>query len=184
MIHAFLRFQAPAPALAPALALVAALALGACAADSAGVGSTPAPAAGETIAVSVGPCFGFCPVYQVSIAPGGAVAFVGERHTEVIGERKAAAGAATYTAVARDLALFRPADGTTARVECEAAITDTSSTTITWTDAAGRQTVATHQRGCSGGPGKALDDVLGALPERLGIAGWAKQVTRPGVSRG
>lgn len=168
----------------PALALAAALALGACAADSSGVEPTPAPAAGETIAIAVGPCFGFCPVYEVSIAPGGAVTFTGERHTEVTGKREAAKGAATYTAVARDLAPFRPADGTTARVECDAAITDTSSYTITWTDTAGRQTVATHQRGCHGGPGQALDVLLGDLPERLGIAGWAKQVTRPGVSRG
>ncbi|MGF7146763.1 streptogramin lyase [Sphingomonas zeicaulis] len=180
MIHTSFRSRA----LAPAVALVGALALGGCAAESSGVGPTPAPAAGETIAVSVGPCFGFCPVYQVSIAPDGAVTFTGERHTEVIGERKATAGAATYEAVAHDLAPFRPADGTTARVDCEAAITDTSTYTITWTDASGRQTVATHQSRCSGGPGKALDAVLGRLPEQLGIAGWAKQVTRPGVSRG
>ena len=136
------------------------------------------------ITVSVGPCFGFCPVYDVTVSEKGDVHFSGKRHTAIVGDRDRTAGAAVYGAFARDLAPFRPADGTTARVECTAAISDTSSYTITWTAADGRRTVATHQRGCIGGPGKALDGVLAKLPGDLGIADWAKQTTRPGLSRG
>jgi hypothetical protein len=136
------------------------------------------------ITVSVGPCFGFCPVYDVTVSEKGDVHFSGKRHTAFVGDRDRTGGAAVYGALARDLATFRPADGTTAQVECTAAISDTSSYTIIWTAADGRMTVATHQRGCIGGPGKALDGVLAKLPGDLGIADWAKQTTRPGLSRG
>lgn len=141
-------------------------------------------ASAETVSVSVGPCFGFCPVYDVRIAPDGSVVFTGDRHTSVLGERRRSAGASTYSSVVRDLAPFRPATGTEVAVACEAAISDTSSYTVTWTDAAGRRTVATHRSGCTGGPGHQLDAVLRGLPERLGVVDWARQVTRPGASRG
>lgn len=163
------------------------VALGACTAQSAPpitAGSKPADAAAETIAISVGPCFGFCPVYDTTIAPDGTVRFEGKRHTVVVGARQRSAGRATYDAIAADLRRFRPQDGTSAQVECTAAITDTSGYTITWTDAAGRTTTATHQRGCRGGPGQALDGILATLPMKLGIEDWARQITRPGESRG
>jgi len=168
-----------------AACLTGALALGGCAGSEPAV-STGAPNAlpAETIAISVGPCFGFCPVYDVSFTPAGVVTFDGKRHTEVLGERSRAGGKGAYRALAAALAPYRPADGTTARVECSAAISDTSSFTITWTASSGRQTVATHQRGCRSGPGQELDRVLEDLPSKLGIADWAKQVTRPGASRG
>jgi hypothetical protein len=69
-------------------------------------------------------------------------------------------------------------------VECTAAVSDTSPFTVTWTDAAGHKTSATVQSGCPGGPGQALVALLRSAPERLGIADWAKQTTRPGASRG
>lgn len=167
------------------LAVAGVFSLAACSQQSAGPVSAPPPAAvPETIAIAVGPCFGFCPVYDVRVAPAGSVTFEGQRHTAVLGVKERQAGEKTYRALAEALAPFRPAHGTTARVECDAAISDTSSYTITWTDTAGRTTTATHQRGCSGGPGQALDGVLKNLPERLGIEGWAAQVTRPGTSRG
>ena len=165
------------------LALTALLALGGCAAGQGGAGK-PMPAAGETIGISVGPCFGFCPVYDVSVSPDGTIAFTGRRHTAVLGERRRSAGPATYRSLARDLAPFRPADGTEARVSCEAAISDTPSYTITWNAAGGRKTTATHQGGCPDGPGKALDAVLRQLPEQLGITDWTTQIARPGASRG
>ena len=65
----------------PKLALASALlSLGACAATSTPPETASQPAA-ETIAVSVGPCFGFCPVYKVAVSPAGMVTFTGERHT-------------------------------------------------------------------------------------------------------
>ena len=138
----------------------------------------------ETIAISVGPCFGFCPVYNVGIVPKGKITFEGLRHTVVLGERQREAGAAAYRALSADLAPYRPQTGTSTAVECEAAISDTSTYTITWTDPHGNQTVARHHRGCSSGPGRALDGLLDSMPSRLGITDWAKQITRPGESRG
>jgi hypothetical protein len=165
------------------LGAMALLGLSACADGDRPSASAPPPSA-ETIAISVGPCFGFCPVYQATVTPAGKVGFSGERHTAVLGARERDAGADVYRALARDLAPFRPADGQTAAVECEAAISDTSRYTITWIKPDGSKTEATHQRGCSGGPGKALDAILRDMDQRLGIADWAKQTTRPGVSRG
>ena len=146
------------------------------------IGAAPAPQ--ETITVALGPCFGFCPVYEASIAPEGGVRFEGQRHTAVLGERTRNVGAAVYDGLKRDLAAFRPAAGTQATVDCTAAVSDTSPYTVTWTDRAGRQTIATVQGGCPGGPGQALIQLLRGVPERLGIAEWARQTTRPGTSRG
>lgn len=143
-----------------------------------------APSTGDIISIAVGPCFGFCPVYKTEISPGGTVVFTGERHTAVLGERRREAGAGVYRSLASDLAAFRPVDGTTQRVECDADVTDTSTYTITWRKPDGREAVATHQSRCSGGPGQTLDILLRTLPAKLGVAAWAKQVTRPGAARG
>ena len=166
------------------LSMPALISLGACASTPQVVMNPPLAGSPETIAVSVGPCFGFCPVYDVALSPNGDVHFSGKRHTAEVGDRDRRSSPEVYRAVAGDLAAFRPADGTTERVPCTAAISDTSSYTITWITADGRRTVATHQRGCSGGPGHELDSVLASLPKRLGIAAWAQQTTRPGSSRG
>lgn len=145
--------------------------------------STSSPTA-ETVTVAVGPCFGFCPVYQVSVAHDGMLRFVGERHTTVIGERTKTIGAAASQALIRDLAPYRPATGSETQVACTAAVSDTSSYTVTWESRDGGKTVATVQDHCPGGPGQSLGALLRTLPTRLGVADWAKQVTRPGVSRG
>lgn len=159
-------------------------AFGGCAAGSATAVATPSAAALESVTISVGPCFGFCPVYDAAIASNGAVTFTGKRHTAVLGERRGRSRFGTYSAVTTALARFRPASGTTMRVECSAEILDTAPYTITWTDANGQRTVATHRSRCSGGTGKELDALLRDLPQQLGIADWARQTTRSGASRG
>ncbi|WP_380784765.1 DUF6438 domain-containing protein [Sphingomonas sp. R86521] len=161
------------------------LMLGACV--SAPTVSTPlasSPAPSETITISVGPCFGFCPVYTASFASDGTARFFGQRHTAVLGERAKDAGAEAYRELARDLAVFQPATGAEAAIECTAAISDTSEYTVTWTGANGRKTVATVPSGCPGGPGNTLVRILRDVPKRLGIEDWTKQTTRPGESRG
>jgi hypothetical protein len=159
-------------------------ALAACATTPGGQASpTPSPLK-ETVTVSVGPCFGFCPVYDVSVTPGGLVQFTGTRHTAVLGHQTRDVGPGAYVDFARDLLRFRPATGTDTAVECSAVVSDTSVVTVTWTSTDGTKTVAKVQSGCPSGPGKALGELLRDLPLRLGIAGWAKQTTRPGVSRG
>ncbi len=152
-------------------------------ASSPTTGSAP-PTPVETITVSVGPCFGFCPVYDVSLSPRGDVTFIGTRHTAVLGTRNRQIDRATGRRIASALAPYRPAGGTTARVDCDAAVTDTPTYSISWTDSAGVQSTANHQGGCPSGKGHELDAVLRDLPTFLGIADWASQKTRPGASRG
>ena len=165
------------------MAVAAALMLGLSACATA-PGAGPQVTGPVDIAVAVGPSFGFCPVYRVSIASSGLVTFIGERHTAVLGRRDRNVGAAAFRAVARDLARFQPASGTTSRIACDVAVTDTSSYTVSWSKADGKQAVASHQSGCPAGEGKSLVEVLSLLPERLGISDWSRQTTRPGASRG
>ncbi len=161
-----------------AIALLGTLTLAACASHPrAQTGSSPV---GETITVAVGPCFGFCPVYTVTITPDGLIRFNGQRHTALLGEQTRAAGKASYRMLARDLAAFRLRSGTEAVVDCTAAVSDTPPLTVTWADAAGGKTTATVQSGCPGGTGRVLVELLRDLPSRLGIADWAKQANRPG----
>lgn len=142
------------------------------------------PATAERLALSVGPCFGFCPVYEVTLFDDGTLRFVGVRHTAMLGTRERRAGRSRFLAMERDLAAYRPTPGSEVAVECAAAVSDTSAFTVTWTDSAGRKASATVQSGCPGGAGKALADLLRDAPKRLGIAQWTKQTTRPGSSRG
>lgn len=169
---------------AKSAALSAVMTLAACATGTPPMASAPNPSSVESVTVSVGPCFGFCPVYDATVASNGLVSFVGRRHTAILGERRRNVGADAYRAVADELAVYRPAAGTEARVECDAAISDTSPYTITWHGSDGQVTVATLQSRCPGGPGARLDAILRGLPSRLGIDGWARQTTRPGESRG
>jgi len=163
-------------------ASVALTALGACTVIA------PAPNVGAgtraSIAISVGPCFGFCPVYDAKITADGAVSFGGIRHTALLGKRERRAGPRTYGALDADLAPFRPVDGATAEISCAAEISDMPTYTITWTGTDGQKTVATHHAGCSEGAGRDFDIVLRGVPRRLGIEEWMKQTTWPGVSRG
>lgn len=147
-----------------------------------GDGITSSPT--SVVSVSVGPCFGFCPVYDVAFDTEGVVRFSGERHTAVLGKRERKGDPATSRALHAELRRFRPAAGTTAIVECTNAVSDTSSYKIIWTEPDGGQTTATAQRGCAGGPGRDLGAILESLPQRLGIAEWAQQTTRSGEPRG
>jgi hypothetical protein len=172
------------PYLSQIAILTSVIALGACAGDRSSVLKSGAPNDREAVTVSVGPCFGFCPVYEVAIRSDGTIAFTGERHTAVLGDRTRHATREIYRSLITDLGRFRPADGETARIACAAAISDTSTYTITWSDAAGVKTTAVLASRCPSGPGHKLDAILGSLPQRLGIAAWTKQTTRPGASRG
>ena len=158
--------------------------LSACAAAGGdGPGSAPAPASRETISYSIGPCFGFCPVYTAAIAPDGKVHFDGARHTAVLGARDIRAAPSAFAAVSAALADYRPATGTTAETQCEQQISDQQHTTITWTAADGTKTVLEHDKGCRSARNEKLNAVIGELPAKLGIADLAKQQTRPGASR-
>ncbi|MBC7166404.1 DUF6438 domain-containing protein [Phenylobacterium sp.] len=134
-----------------------------------------APAAGETISLSVGPCFGFCPVYSVEVTPGGHVVFEGERHTGVEGRREAQAPDGGYAAVARALAPYRPATGASEQTTCERQATDMSHYTVVWTAADGTKTTLNHDGGCMSAKNAKLMEALKATPQRLGVEGWVRK---------
>lgn len=140
--------------------------------------------AAETIAISRGPCFGFCPVYTLRLAADATLVFDGARHTAALGERRKTIDQATYRAVAADLARFRPKDMGTRDVACQIVVSDQASYEVTWSDASGGQRTIRYAGGCREGEGAALEALLRALPERLGIADWAGQKTYPGATRG
>src|SRR3546814_16302346 len=99
-------------------------------------GESTAPR-GEAIAISRGPCFGFCPVYDVAVSPGGRVDFEGTRNTVVLGTRSRSAGKAAYRKVSRSLAPPRPATGQDVEFQCTAQHTATPLFPIEWTSAPG-----------------------------------------------
>lgn len=167
-----------------ALSLVSALTLTAALGACATIPADRPPVGAETIRYSVGPCFGFCPVYTVAVTPDGHVAFDGERHTATLGKQEKDGGAQAYRTMSKALAAYRPATGTTADTECESRMSDQQHYRIVWTAADGTETVLQHDRGCRSTQNDQLNKTLEALPSKLGIADWAKQTTRPGVGRG
>lgn len=160
------------------------LCIAAAATGCVGTPPTAATPPAETISLSVGPCFGFCPVYDASISSDGTVEFVGRRHTAVLGERRRAVDARVYREIANAVSEFRPTSGTETAVDCTSAVSDTSQYRITWTGSAGTRTSATVAGGCPGGAGRRLVELLQTLPTKFGIAEWTQQTTRPGESRG
>lgn len=144
----------------------------------------PSLPAGEEIRISRGPCFGFCPVYSVAVAPGGQVQFKGERHTAVLGPRSRSVGPAAYEAVRESLAPLRPASGTTENLECDAAATDMSQVTVEWVSASGQRTSLSYNMGCRSEKGLDISRSVEAQLQTLGVDGWAAQKTWPGATRG
>ena len=155
----------------------------------AGLGVSNVAAAKEqrphpALSVSFGPCFGFCPVYDVKIEADGTVLFHGERHTAVLGDRRVRTTPATYRRVLRSVASFRPANSMKANTQCLNQATDHAQVKIIWKNANGRETVLEHDRGCLSPTNTRLNAAVDQLPELLGVAEYAKQTQRPGVSRG
>lgn len=138
----------------------------------------------ETIHYTVGPCMGYCPVYNVMVTPSGMVSFNGERHTATLGMRLRSIKTSEYLSVLSELAPHRPASGTHTETECKTRASDLPHHRITWTGADGRMTTLEHYQGCRSPANDALSSVLDGLPGKLGIGELARQVTRPGASRG
>ena len=166
------------------LGAAAALALSACAPTPHIAGTAPIPYTQESIANSVGPCFGFCPVYTVSVAPDGTTIFDGTRHTALLGRKLGGVGPAAYARLATSLAAYRPATGTTTRTICDAEASDLSDYHIVWTAPDGTRTMLDHNKGCRSARNTALNALLDEAPQTLGIADVSAQTTRPGASRG
>jgi hypothetical protein len=164
---------------------VAVLLIGVVAACSPGpraVGGTPTPygepaaAAAEPPVVTLErtPCFGTCPVYQVSISRSGTVRFVGKHHVIREGEATAEIPAARVDSLLRELeagGYFGFADAyVMSSPACGQYATD-SPTVITSVSAGGRTKTIRHDFGCDGAP-----EELGRLERRIdevaSTAGW------------
>lgn len=138
----------------------------------------------ESISVSTGPCFGYCPIYDLTVDSNGLVKFHGERHTVLLGDRELQRSPTTYEEANVLLAPFRPADASASQTKCDETITDGQTYEITWTSAIGRKTVLRHNRGCLSAQNAKLNQALDRLPVLLGVEDLSKQITRPGISRG
>lgn len=147
--------------------------------------SAEAPAAqGEQIVISMGPCFGFCPVYMVSLSPDGLVRFDGLRHTAVTGPQTRTVPRSTYEEVRLAIAPLRPSTGAEREWPCPQRPTDTSQLTLEWLDDQGHRTVLRYGKGCPTADGEMIERLVDHQLEVLGVAEWARQETRPGVPRG
>ncbi len=137
--------------------------------------STPAPASAEENAGPVAtlertPCFGTCPVYQVSIFRDGTVKFVGKQHVKQKGEATVSVSRGAVDSLLAELesaGFFDFADEYVMdSPACGPYATD-SPTVITSLATGGRTKRIRHDYGCSGAPAELrpleqkIDDVAG-----------------------
>jgi hypothetical protein len=120
-----------------------------------GCATVPADSDGEAARISyaTGPCFGACPVFELTVASDGAGTFNGKRFTAAAGERAFAATPAQFAAFAEALAPYRPESGEV-RYErgsplCPRAATDQTSVNVTWTEADGDTQSLYYYFGCN-----------------------------------
>ena len=149
------------------LALAALLALPACAAM--------APAVPENIVFETGPCYGACPVYQVTVNSDGTGWFEGRRFTAVTGSRPFRATPAQYRAFARQLEPLRPASGAVrySGDGCRSMATDLPSTEVTWRSPRGAQSLYFYH-GCDMERNRAIAERLNAAPGLLPIGDFIR----------
>ena len=143
----------------------------------------PQLAPAEQISIARGACFGFCPVYELRTLPGSAVEFKGLRHTATLGSRIREVEPSVLAGLKSRLAPYKPSRGQ-AEFACEHARSDQATYTVRWEDSKGRVETLTFDSGCATPAGQALDAILESAADSVGFAADAKQVTRPGTSRG
>ncbi|WP_125256786.1 DUF6438 domain-containing protein [Brevundimonas fluminis] len=121
----------------------------------------------DVIRVSVGPCYGPCPIYDLVIASNGVARFrartfqrAGRVQTRVVGVER-------YEAVATALAAYRPPN---TLPPCGEGWTDAQEYTITWTDRSGETVQLDHYSGDGCPESEALTDVLLTIPTVAGVA--------------
>ena len=145
-----------------ALLLVAAASLAASA-----EAQSPTRSPVRSITYETGPCFGRCPVYEVTVYSNGRATFTGRRFTAVVGTREFRVPAGTYLRLARHLAPIRPArDIRYSGDQCRAMATDLPSATVIWREPAGRRSLYFYY-GCDMQRNRALAERLRRAPDLL-----------------
>lgn len=129
----------------------------------------------ETITFETGPCFGFCPVYRVTVNSNGTGTFEGRHHTAVTGTRSFRLRPGQYQVFARHLAPLRPARGTIryAGERCRIAATDLPSAEVTWRSRRGTQGLYFYY-GCDMQKNRAIAARLTAAPGLLPIGAFIR----------
>lgn len=134
--------------------------------------TVPAEAGGlGSISYETGPCFGACPVYQVTVNADGTGTFDGRRFTTVTGRRTFTVTSAQWRAFSTHLAPHRP-DGEEVigpgHARCRMQATDHPSATVTWNDGPGGDRLAFYF-GCHDAENETLARALEAAPTLLPI---------------
>ena len=169
---------------APGIArLLLAVAVGACAPRTPAVEAAPdsstaqsgAPG-GDSAAVTLErtPCFGTCPVYRVSVAPSGAVRFVGTHHVARQGAATADMGRERVDSLVRALeagGYFGFADEYVMNAPACGQYATDSPTVITSVTAGGRTKRIRHDYGCFAAP-RDLSALERLIDEAAGTAAW------------
>ncbi|WP_188823949.1 DUF6438 domain-containing protein [Novosphingobium indicum] len=133
----------------------------------------------EELIISRGPCHGFCPVYRVSVTPGGLVSFDGMQHTALLGSRTRAVSRKVYEEVSRAILPMRPPTGSVRDWRCEHQPTDTSLITLEWQREDGTRTVLRYKLGCRSADGAMIERLIERQLQRLGVVGWLRQASPP-----
>jgi hypothetical protein len=167
-------------ALGASLTLVALACSGRPGGQSADTTSTPAPAAASTGPVATlerTPCFGTCPVYEVSIFRDGTVRFVGKQHVKQQGGATATVSPAAVDSLVAELAsagYFDFADDYVMDAPACGLYATDSPIVITSLTADGRTKRIRHDYGCSGAPAE-----LRSLEQRIdAVAGSSRWIAR------
>ena len=138
-------------------------------------GPTPPPAAKPlSITYATGPCFGFCPVYTVTVSADGTGRFNGALNTSAKGPRDFKVSPAQFKAFADALAPWRPVgDRRIAPGEpgCKQPATDLPSVTVDWKGAGPAGSLYFYY-GCGREAPKGMANALGHAPDALPIAAF------------
>ncbi|MBX7489831.1 hypothetical protein K3177_15085 [Qipengyuania sp. GH25] len=131
--------------------------------------------------MTAGPCFGFCPVYELSLFPDDMARFTGIRHTQLIGTAKHRVSRIEAERIRSALKPFEPASDRT--FPCANARTDATDYTITWQTEDDEHTLV-FDSGCADPEARSLNELLQGLPASLGFLEEGRQVIREGATRG
>lgn len=149
-----------------------------------GCASLPRQGSIETVKITRGGCFGFCPVYELEAMGGRNVVFRGLRHTAFVGVRQRQVQEQAVASLLLQLEPFRPTSAT-ANFICASSTTDQAEFQISWgRSSTNRRTTLTFNSGCQSLEAKKLRALLEGAPRLVGFGPEAAQVTRPGASRG
>lgn len=128
------------------------------------------PNALESIRYETSPCFGTCPIYNVTVSSAGKGIFQGQRFTSANGTETFAVTREQFDAFARALAPYRgKVGGQAGGGNCKRMHTDDITVRVTWTATNGRIQKLSHYFGCDSPEYDAMEAGLRDAPSKLPI---------------